>query len=313
MAEDLEFDLGELNTEHIAVHSFWHHSKASEKYLDVTFSYPRKKCRFGIPIEYRRTGLSLETADEVKDYLSTAYEYCNPAKWAEWKKEQARFWDAKPGAKVTRPFFDALLTFEWTCKECQLPQNGNWARRTQDIKEFGYTFATKRVRCIRKCGKSTTHLQLVPIPRLGAHGYETWSPELRTRIVSVLDGYDAFEGRKIKADSLLPDHKFPEIRWDHDTKRSSLQHLTDDGIQNDFQLISNQRNQQKREACRACYQSGNRGYPLGIKFFYTGIAQWPDKVPKRGKKAEAGCDGCGWYDLEKWRQCLIKRAGSKAL
>jgi hypothetical protein len=309
VADKLNFDLSKLNTAQIAVHSFWSHSKASEKYLDVAFSYPKKNCKFGVPIEYRRTGLSLETTEEVNAYLSTAYEYCDPAKWAKWKKEQTAFWNSKPGAGVTRAFFDALLTFDWTCQGCQLPANPNWARRTQDIKDFGYTFATKRFRCTKKCGKSTTHLQLLPIPRLGARGYETWSPELRTRIVSTLAGYDAFEGRKVNEDSLLPDHKFPEIRWDIDTKRTSLELLTEQEIQNDFQLITNQRNQQKREACRGCYQSGDRGFPLGIKFFYEGNSRWPSNVPQRGKKAEAGCVGCGWYDLEKWRQALVTRAG----
>jgi hypothetical protein len=169
VVEKDEIDLISLHSENIAVHAIWLHRKASEKYLDVTFSYPNGTYRFGIPIEYRRTGLLLETTEEIKEYLFTAYEYCNPQKWTAWKEEQAAFWDTKPGAKITRPFFDALLSFEWKCKGCQLPPNGNWARRTQDIKEFGYTFATKSARCSRACGKNTTHLQLVPIPRLGAH------------------------------------------------------------------------------------------------------------------------------------------------
>jgi hypothetical protein len=307
VADGLDFDLAELNTEHIVVHDSWSHSKASERYLDATFSYPTLKWRLGLPIEYRRTGLFLETIDEVREYLSAAYGYCNPNKWENWKETQVTFWRGKPGASVTRPFFKALLTFKWTCQGCQLPANPNWARRTQDIKEFGYTIATRTAQCTRKCGKKTTHLQLLPIPRLGATGYETWSADLRARIVSVLDGYDAFEGRKMKAESLLPDHKFPEIRWDQDTKRSSLEHLTEKEIKEDFQLISNQRNQQKREACRTCYQTGHRGYPLEIEFFYSGNMEWPENVPKRGKAAEKGCIGCGWHDLGKWRRELVKK------
>jgi hypothetical protein len=27
-------------------------------------------------------------------------------------------------------------------------------------------------------------------------------------------------------------------------------------------------------------------------------------VPKQGKAAEAGCQGCGWYDLQAWRDSL---------
>ncbi len=310
MTDKLKFDITELNSEKITVHSFWSHSKASEKYLDVTFSYPKHKCNFGIPIEYRRTGLLLETADKIKDYLSTAYIYCDPANWKKWKKEQIDFWASKPGANVTRPFFDAMLTFEWTCKECQFPKNGNYASRTRAIKEFGFTLATKTMQCAKKCGKKTVHLQMLPIPRQNVFGYETWSPKLRKHIVSVLGNYDAFEGRKVNADSLLPDHKFSEIRWDLNTKRSSLEALEDQDIKRDFQLMNNQRNLQKRMVCLACDQSGDRGYPFGIKYFYEGNARWPDNVPRRGKAAEKGCVGCGWYDLEKWRQSLVKQAGS---
>jgi hypothetical protein len=308
MAYKLDFDLSALNTAQIAVHSLWSHSKASEKYLDVTFKYPMDAFEFGLPIEYRRTGLDLATKDEIREYLPFAYKACNPDKWGTWKIDQKAFWDGKPKALITRPFFDILQRdFKWKCRSCELPKNDNPARRTQDIKEYGYTLATKTVRCTRSCGKKTTHLQLLPIPRLGVHGYETWSPELRDRIIKVLKRYDAFEGRKINSDSLLPDHKFSEIRWDHNTKRSSLEDITDQDIKRDFQLINNQRNQQKREACRACNKSGDRGFPLGIKFFYEGNARWPDDVPRRGKAAEKGCAGCGWYDLEKWRKSLIKR------
>jgi hypothetical protein len=67
--------------------------------------------------------------------------------------------------------------------------------------------------------------------------------------------------------NLLPDHKFPEIRWGNDTKRDSPEHLNDKEIKEQFQLLSNQRNLQKREVCRQCYQTGDRGYPFGIKYY----------------------------------------------
>jgi hypothetical protein len=106
----------------------------------------------------------------------------------------------------------------------------------------------------------------------------------------------------------LPDHKFPEIRWDRDTARVSLEGLSEREILSDFQPLNNQRNQQKREACRACRRTGIRPYPMGIKFYYAGDEHWPENVPSTGKAAEQGCYGCGWYDLEAWRQALIARA-----
>jgi hypothetical protein len=45
----------------------------------------------------------------------------------------------------------------------------------------------------------------------------------------------------------------------------------------------------------------------GIPCFYRGGADWGKHIPLREKKAEKGCAGCAWYDIERWRQELIKR------
>lgn len=82
--------------------------------------------------------------------------------------------------------------------------------------------------------------------------------------------------------------------------------MTDNEIKNKFQLIDNQRNQQKREVCRKCFQSGNRGTLFGINYFYEGTKDWAKDIPTTGKSAEQGCIGCGWYDIEKWREELNK-------
>ena len=34
---------------------------------------------------------------------------------------------------------------------------------------------------------------------------------------------------------------------------------------------------------------------------------WDSSIPKNGKSAEKGCIGCAWYDIERWRQELIKK------
>ena len=125
-------------------------------------------------------------------------------------------------------------------------------------------------------------------------------------MVKLLHGYDAYEGKVVNKEGLLPDHKFPEIRWDESTRRESLEHLTDEEIRRDFQLLNNQRNQQKREACRRCFQENERGYPFGIKYYHVGNERWSPKIPRTGKRAEEGCVGCGWYDVEAWRQAIIK-------
>lgn len=284
------------------------HSKASEKYIDVTFKYDAgKNFSTSIPIVYRRTGTEIKET-ELDDYLNNVWAEVNPNNWSKWKADQNDFWDSKPNSGKTKGFFDALSgEFNWCCVSCDLPQNPNWARRVQELKQFGYTIATNTKRHCGKCNSNSTQLILIPLKRGGITGYETWSPELRNKIISVLNRIDVYEAKVGGKEGLLPDHKFPEIRWDAETRRHSLEELTDDEIQKDFQLLSNQRNQQKREVCRKCFQTGNRGVIFGIPFFYEGTSIWEVSIPKSGKAAEKGCVGCGWYDLKKWRDELNKK------
>lgn len=34
---------------------------------------------------------------------------------------------------------------------------------------------------------------------------------------------------------------------------------------------------------------------------------WDDSIPTKGKAAEKGCEGCPWYDIEKWRRMLNEK------
>ena len=188
-----------------------------------------------------------------------------------------------------------------------MPRNPNPQRRIQDLKEFGYTIATDLARYCPNCNKNTSQRILLPIPRGGntGNGYETWTPALRKRIISILDSFDVYE--YVNTPHCLPDHKFSEIRWDDETKAENPDTMTEEEIKNKFQLMTNQRNQQKREVCRNCYQTGKRGIIFGIPFFYEGGPDWDNSIPKKGKDAERGCVGCPWYDIKKWREELLKR------
>jgi len=287
-----------------------HHQKASEAYINVVFDYRGVSYNWDVPIEYRRTGTHFleKTRDELVEYIAQVYEDCEPSKFKGWRVEQERFWLEKPNAATTKAFFDVLAaSFDWKSVESDFPKNPNWARRIQDIKEFGYTLATNTAMYDRRVGANCTHILLIPLPRGGITGYEVWSKEQRERIVSVLGTYDCFEAKVVKKEGLLPDHKFPEIRWDGETKRLDLSSLSQSDIRRDFQLLNNQRNQQKREVCRSCYQTGSRGKVYGIEFFYSGNETWDKAIPTRGKDAERGCVGCAWYDIEKWREALNLR------
>lgn len=285
------------------------HGKASERYVDVSFEFKNRNNWNGwIPIEYRRAGLFLETSEEIDKHINLVYDYMKNNSHDEWLKEQKVYWkEEKPRATVTKGFFDELAKGGWKCVTCDLPSNPNWARRTQDLKDFGYMLSTDTNKYCSKCKKNTTHLQMIPIKRfmLAGGGYETWSTKLRNRIINVLNNYDVYEGKK--GNHLLPDHKFPEIRWGDDTKAENPDNMSDKEIKEKFQLLTNQRNLQKREVCRKCYQTNNRGFPFGIKFYYKGEEAWDQNISKVGKESEKGCKGCGWYDMEMWRTELIKR------
>lgn len=286
------------------------HSKASEEYLHVRFMYESETWDGWVPVEYRRTGVSLKTQDEIVEHLNAVYEQMKPEYRTAWLEKQELFWEEKSKAQTTKAFFDSLIKGGWQCVECTLPKNPNWARRIQDLKEFGYTIATDTKRYCPNCRANKTHLILLPIERggLGGNGYETWSPALRKRIIKVLGSVDVYEN--VVSPHCLPDHKFSEIRWDEETKAENLDSMTDDEIRNKFQLLTNQRNQQKREVCRTCFQTGKRGYPFGIKYYYAGSEDWDPSIPAKGKAAECGCIGCGWYDMAEWRRRVLMKLKS---
>lgn len=293
----------------VKIHEERSHGKASEVYRNVSFEYGGITYDWDIPIVYRRTGLDLsdKTESEIEKYILEVLETCNPENWPKFKAEQEEYWATKSAA-VTKPFFDVLVKdFKWKSVASDFPANNNPARRIQDLKDQGYSIATRTTMWDSKIQKNCTHLMLLPLPRGGVSGYEAWSASLKSRIINLLGNMDAYEFRKVKKESIVIDHKFPEIRWDNKTKRENLEELTDEEIIHDFQLIDNQRNQQKREACRTCFQTGIRQFPFGIEYFYKGSKNWPANVSRQGKDAEEGCVGCGWYDLIAWRDSVIKK------
>lgn len=262
-------------------------NKASEIYIDVLIKFKNYEWSGFVPLSYRRTGLNLniENKNEIKEYLNSIYNYFDPKNYTKWIDEQEKFWNTKPKATITKSFFDKLKEGGWKCGSCEMPRNSNPQRRIQDIKEFGYTIATDTKRFCEKCQRNTSQRILLPLPRFHSegNGYETISQKLRTKIIETLKNYDSYEGKV--GQHLLPDHKFSEIRWDHDTKEENNDNMSEDEIIEKFQLLSNQRNQQKREVCRTCFQTGKRGSIYGIDFFYEGSENWDEDIPKKRKSS----------------------------
>src|SRR5438874_1221428 len=92
------------------------HAKASERYVDVVFSYEADGVNWegSVPIEYRRTGVHAKSEDEIESIVQAAYEAMRPSLAPQWIADQKAFWDTRR-ADVTRLFFDALLDSRWKC------------------------------------------------------------------------------------------------------------------------------------------------------------------------------------------------------
>ena len=282
------------------------HSKASEKYIDVIFKYENQENWDGsIPYFYRRTGLFLETPQEVAELVEKAYDAVKKENAKKWIEAEKKIWETEyQGKSVTKPFFDQLLNLKWNCVDSDLPPNRNWARRIQDIKEMGYLLATDTKKYNGRLKKNTTQILLIPLEKGAQTGYEVFSPALRKRIIKVLGSYDAYEGKVRPSNLLLPDHKFPEISWDENTRAENPDDMSDEEIKAKFQLLDNQRNLEKREACRKVIQTGKLGTIFGIDFYLNGTGDWPINIPKIGKEAEEGWKLCPWYDIDAWRKAL---------
>ena len=229
---DIHELIKKISNPNIHILEFREHTKASEKYVDVVFSYPEYKLEWhgSIPYYYRRTGTFIETVDDLASLIERAYQSVNHKNSSEWIKTELKLWNEEyTGKRVTKPFFEALSSMKWTCVEHALPRNPNWARRIQDIKEMGYSLATENRTC-SKCNKSTTHLLLIPLEKGAETGYEIFSNKLKKRIIKVLGSHNAFEGKPTNPASLIPDHKFPEISWDENTKVENPDDMTDEQI-----------------------------------------------------------------------------------
>lgn len=292
-----------LENEGITVVEFLANSKASDYFIRSIFSFEDGfKWEAVVPYIYRRSGLNLTTEKEVAEYLCSIKPYFQEEVMIKWREDEWDKWlkikqNAKnPDNLVTIDFFKVLLSFKEEVDT--FPQNPNPQRRFQDIKDQGYTIS------IYPIGNKRWGKMLLPIPLNSEMGYETFTPQFKSRVIRLFRGINAYEAKKTPIKSLIPDHKFSEVRWDEETKAENPMEMSDEEIIEKFQLLDNQRNQQKREICRNCYQTGERGKIFGIDYYSQGSDKWDVNIPSKGKKAEDGCKGCPWYDIEAWRKSI---------
>jgi hypothetical protein len=189
---------------------------------------------------------------------------------------------------------------EWVCIDCAI-SSSQPAAIFREVKRLGYEFdevstnrwgTSKFCPC---CGRKTTHYRMLSIePLVVKKTRFTITPSEKHRIVSLLNGRDAFSGASISS-VIEVDHKVPYLRLSDDIDISTL---NDKGITTHFQLLTPAHNILKDRKCRECVITGKRPPFFGVKFWYEG-----------NEKYRGSCVGCGWYDAKSWQDALNAKLG----
>ena len=191
---------------------------------------------------------------------------------------------------------------KWTCSLHTTGSNQP-AAIFREVKKRGYEFEevspnrwAKTMLC-SVCGQETTHYKLEKdTPVFSKQERLTIDKKTRDRILRIFDNRDAFTGGSISSVAEI-DHKVPWTRLEEDI---DARELTDDEVRTHFQLLTREHNLLKDRACTVCKNENVRPAFLGIPFWYSGGSEYLDT-----------CEGCGWFDGEKWRQELSKIISKK--
>lgn len=133
-----------------------------------------------------------------------------------------------------------------------------------------------RQRHDRWTGEFTSFLHMAGIPR-----------RLMLRAHRVLGGRDVVDDVRRSVNEVTLDHKLPMKRWDEETSRQQTNYsdMADDDIRQRFQLLKKSNghvshNLLKSRACEHCFNTGRRGTPFGIRYFYAGGDRWQGPMPR---------------------------------
>ena len=299
----LELDLGKINSlvNNTGINVLEYKKNGTFHYVYVRFKQEDGyKFETMIPIVYPKAALNLSTDQEVADYLISINKY--------FTREAVNQWFTNeliniPDSDATKYIFLRILLSSKGKRllSSDFPQNPNAQKIIEGWRNEGYFIST--VHGNKDTNGETPHW-MVPLPNVKKTFYEKMSKPFVNKVIKTLGHINVFECRNTSGD--LPDHKFSEIRWDENVATENSLNMPEEEIRNKFQILDTQRNQQKREVCRHCFETGERGTIYGIKFFYAGTEKWDPAIPQRGKAAERGCIGCPWYDIQKWREELQK-------
>jgi len=187
---------------------------------------------------------------------------------------------------------------KWTCSLHTTGSNQP-AAIFREVKKQGYEFEettpgrwATTMYCAH-CGQDTTHYKLLKLePTLTKQTRLGIDAKTRKRILEIFENRDAFTGGSISSVAEI-DHKVPWTRLDEDIDATVL---SERQVREHFQLLTREHNLLKDRACGHCKLHNERPPFLGIPFWYEGDSSYV-----------GSCEGCGWYDGEKWRKEITKK------
>ena len=202
------------------------------------------------------------------------------------------------GTKIHRIFL-LLADGGWHCGKHELPGTQP-AKAIQIIRQNGYDVENKTIFC-PNCDDKTVHRRLVSTEPQSKNIIRSALPEaLKKRVKAVYKNVEAITKRTHQPAELEVDHRFPQVRWARPEDVNPID-MSDSEIIAKFQLLTRQNNLWKSRYCERCKETGSRGTFIGINYFYEGDSSWPAGVSDHD---ERGCEGCFWYNPEKWRESL---------
>jgi hypothetical protein len=206
---------------------------------------------------------------------------------------------------------------QWHCRECEYTHTGvnqiaggagiqGLQRGTKS--RSGMQIESSNQFCVG-CDRTTRHDRWQGNFQSSVQG-ASMPASFARKVVRVLGARDIIEGTERPLNQLTVDHKFPMIRWSAamSDEQTNYADMDDVEIRAKFQLLkksngSVSHNLLKSQACVRCYRTGRRGEPFGVAFFYAGGPNW-EPTDRQDPK---GCEGCGWYYFDLWRNRLNER------
>lgn len=224
---------------------------------------------FYVPVSLPRRRPELQfdltnPGDDLWVYLDECANQLSSEKVSMWKDEQLKMLQGKK--TVTDRLLINLIERDSICCACFFSgdnYNPNPQKNIQNLRDKGFIIVTHRgVQC-SECGQKKARYTLTPVLMNHKYSVETIPSKLKKRICEVFDYRDTYTGIKNpNPEAHIPDHKFPEDRWDSDTAVSNDVNMSVTEIQNKFQLLNAQTNMQKNNGAVSVLEQANAGIRL---------------------------------------------------